>query len=197
MQLLRAEYMLKSGAVAATDLYQIYLSLQRFDVPSEDLHYRVAVFCDGMYSIDTEKVSILGVIVSHFEKHFACRCEAIWWRIYWSRTRMRCALDAPICTTRCHECSPYGWMWVRKRYVRLCTAQGIRETALMNHFVGCAAHLHFTDVLRQFECVFGLLYWPPIVIRWANQRLILPMAPIHRPRSDGKLDWPIPMAPES
>ncbi|KAK6741314.1 hypothetical protein RB195_009269 [Necator americanus] len=56
VQLLRAEYMLKSGAVAATDLYQIYLSLQKFDVPSEDLHYRVAVFCDGMYSIDTEKV---------------------------------------------------------------------------------------------------------------------------------------------
>ncbi|KAK5978220.1 FAT domain-containing protein [Trichostrongylus colubriformis] len=56
VQLLRAEYMLKSGAVAATDLYQIYLSLQRFDVPSEDLHYRVAVFCDGMYSIDTDKV---------------------------------------------------------------------------------------------------------------------------------------------
>uniref|UniRef100_A0A158P778 FAT domain-containing protein n=1 Tax=Angiostrongylus cantonensis TaxID=6313 RepID=A0A158P778_ANGCA len=55
VQLLRAEYMLKSGAVAATDLYQIYLSLQKFDVPSEDLHYRVAVFCDGMYSIDTEK----------------------------------------------------------------------------------------------------------------------------------------------
>ncbi|KAE9421144.1 hypothetical protein Angca_008082, partial [Angiostrongylus cantonensis] len=50
VQLLRAEYMLKSGAVAATDLYQIYLSLQKFDVPSEDLHYRVAVFCDGMYS---------------------------------------------------------------------------------------------------------------------------------------------------
>ncbi|WKX98908.1 hypothetical protein Q1695_014076 [Nippostrongylus brasiliensis] len=57
VQLLRAEYMLRSGAVAATDLYQIYLSLQRFDVPSEDLHYRVAVFCDGMYSIDTEKMN--------------------------------------------------------------------------------------------------------------------------------------------
>ncbi|VDM80315.1 unnamed protein product [Strongylus vulgaris] len=56
VQLLRAEYMLKSGAVAANDLYQIYLSLQKFDVPSEDLHYRVAVFCDGMYSIDTEKI---------------------------------------------------------------------------------------------------------------------------------------------
>uniref|UniRef100_A0A1I7XSL5 FAT domain-containing protein n=1 Tax=Heterorhabditis bacteriophora TaxID=37862 RepID=A0A1I7XSL5_HETBA len=56
VQLLRAEYMMKAGAVGANDLYQIYLALQRFDVPSEDLHYRVAVFCDGMYSMDTDKV---------------------------------------------------------------------------------------------------------------------------------------------
>ncbi|VDL73923.1 unnamed protein product [Nippostrongylus brasiliensis] len=51
VQLLRAEYMLRSGAVAATDLYQIYLSLQRFDVPSEDLHYRVAVRSDLVANI--------------------------------------------------------------------------------------------------------------------------------------------------
>ncbi|CAI4231185.1 unnamed protein product [Auanema sp. JU1783] len=49
VQLLRAEYIMKAGAMGASDLYKTYNALRSLDVPSEDLFYRVAVFMDGMF----------------------------------------------------------------------------------------------------------------------------------------------------
>lgn len=68
-QLLRAEYMQKAGAVGSSDLYQIYNTLQRMDVPSEDLHHRVALFCDNMYTMSSQNEQ-LKVIIDYGEEMF-------------------------------------------------------------------------------------------------------------------------------
>ena len=66
VQLLRAEYMMKAGAVSASDLYKIYMALRRLQVPSEDLFYRIALFCDGMLSQDPTNVSFICDLTSVF-----------------------------------------------------------------------------------------------------------------------------------
>ena len=68
-QLLRAEYMQKAGAVGSSDLYQIYNTLQRMDVPSEDLHHRVALFCDNMYTMSSQNEQ-LKVVIDYEEEMF-------------------------------------------------------------------------------------------------------------------------------
>ncbi|PAV60844.1 hypothetical protein WR25_02264 [Diploscapter pachys] len=72
-QLLRAEYMQKAGAVGSSDLYQIYNTLQRMDVPSEDLHHRVALFCDNMYTMSSqnEQLKIRTELVPNILKSYS------------------------------------------------------------------------------------------------------------------------------
>ncbi|GMR39856.1 hypothetical protein PMAYCL1PPCAC_10051, partial [Pristionchus mayeri] len=56
VQLLRAEYMLKGGASSPEDLYPTYLALKKLDVPSEDVHYRVAVYFDSLLRMNEVQI---------------------------------------------------------------------------------------------------------------------------------------------
>lgn len=64
VQLLRAEYMMKAGAVSSSDLYKIYMALRKIQVPSEDLFYRIALFCDSLYSLDTSNVAFSNSLIN-------------------------------------------------------------------------------------------------------------------------------------
>ncbi|GMT19722.1 hypothetical protein PFISCL1PPCAC_11019, partial [Pristionchus fissidentatus] len=66
VQVLRTEYMLKAGASAPQDLYQTYIGLKKMDVPSEDLHYRVAVFCDSLLNMSEIRSELIANILSSY-----------------------------------------------------------------------------------------------------------------------------------